>query len=117
MAVLVRPNVGIQRTPQAVRWNDQLYGHFDVFDLTLSGWNCQAIFAQTVDVEDDSSANFCFQFFKSCAGGHTPREVWNISREVGLGLFNNNCVPHVDPHFSFACFKTLFNVPTAKSSL
>ncbi len=85
---------------------------------TGRGRDWRAILTKTFKVKLDGLADFPFDFVDSGSGSDASGKVRNIGRVIRSGVFDNDRVAHGSPHFpSPACFRMLFSVPGANSSL
>ena len=92
-------------------------GQFDVFDLAGGCGNRQPVFPQAFNMEGDGLSYFSLHIRGGGARGHAAWEVRHVGGIVALGFLDDHGVPHGGPHFMPACFRMLFKVPGAKSSL
>jgi hypothetical protein len=101
------------------RSNRLLGGDLDIFDAAGRRGNRIAVFTQPIQMKFYSLANRLLRRGQSLTRSNTSREIWDIGGIVATCIFNDNRVAHVrDPYFfSPDCFRILFKVPGAKSSL
>ena len=76
--------------------------------------NRQAFFPQAVQMKRDRVLHLSFNFLLCATCRNAARKVWRVRGITGRRLFDHDQVFHC---FNPACFKTLFRVPGARSSL
>ena len=73
-----------------------------------------SIFLYTVNVELNCLPHGMLNLFTRFACCYTPRKIRGVGAIPGLCLFNND---EISIHFNPDCFRILFKVPRASSSL
>ena len=76
------------------RSSDVSAGNFYVFDLARGRRNWRTVFPQTIEVEGDRLADSDLGIRQGRASCDATRQVWNVGREVGARVFNDNGVAH-----------------------
>src|SRR5579864_696844 len=96
-----------------------LGGNLDVVDTTRGRRNRSAILSHPFEVKFDCLADGALRFLNRCASRHAAGQIGYVGRVVRSGVLNDDGVSHGQlPYFFWPdCFRILFSVPGAKSSL
>jgi hypothetical protein len=96
-----------------------LGGNLDVVDSTRRRWNRSPVLAHSFNVKLNGLAYRALSFLNRSACSHAAGQIRNVRGVVRPSILNDDRVSHGQLPYFFRpdCFRILFNVPGAKSSL